>query len=132
MKIDTKFPLQVLATVGIAGIVATYPLAAFSSRDVIIGVCLGAVISTVNVFAGFLGIEYSFNKSHETFVRTVLGGMGIRMVFLLGMFLVLIMVFHVHAVALTISLLGFYAIHLFMEVLFLQKKAGGPMKDTEQ
>ena len=44
------------------------------------------------------------------------------MVFLLGAMLVLILMFHVHAVALTVSLLGFYMIYLVLEILFIQKK----------
>ena len=41
---------------------------------------------------------------------------------LLGVMIVLILVFHMHTVALTVSLLGFYLIYLILEILFIQKK----------
>jgi hypothetical protein len=48
--------------------------------------------------------------------------MGVRMALLLGVLLVLIRFGGLHAVALTVSLLGFYAVFLVLEVLFIQKK----------
>lgn len=122
MRIDRKFPVQVLGVLVFGLAIAAYPLYRFSSSDVMVAVAIGAGLSTVNVLAGFLAIEYSFGRSHTTFLRVVLGGMGIRMVFLLGAILVLIKLVGVDIVALTSSLFCFYTIFLVLEVIFIQKK----------
>ena len=122
MKIDARFPRQVALALFGTSALAAYPLSRFGSSEVIVAAAIGALLSTVNVIFGFLAIEYAFDKSASVFLKAVLGGMGIRMLFLLGAMLVLILVFQVHAVALTISLLGFYSIYLILELLFIQKK----------
>ncbi len=122
MKIDTRFPLQVGATLVVAAVLGGYPLIRYGSGEVITGVIVGAALSTVNVFLGWLAIEFSFEKSYTVFVRTVIGGMGVRMVLMLGLLALLISVLQVHALALTLSLLGFYIVYLFLEVLFIQRK----------
>ena len=122
MKIDKGFPVQVLVAVAVIGAVSSYPLMRYGSEDVLIAVVVGAILSTANVLLGFLAIEFSFEKSYTTFLKAVLGGMGLRMVFLLGVLLILIKFAGLHAVALTVSLLSFYFVFLVLEVLFIQKK----------
>ena len=122
VKVDKVFPRQVLYTLGVVTLAAAYPLLRFGSREVIIATIVGAILGTANVLAGYLAIEYSIGKSYSTFLRTVLGGMGLRMALLLGTLVVLIKLFGLHAVALTVSLLGFYAIFLALEVVFIQKR----------
>ncbi len=122
MKIDARFPLQIAGTLAVAALLGGYPLLNYGSADVVAGVLLGAGISTINVLLGFFAIEVSFNKSYTVFVRTVIGGMGVRLVFMLGLLALLIGIFRVHAVALAFSLLGFYAVFLLLEVLFIQRK----------
>ncbi len=122
MKIDARFPLQIAGTLAVAALLGGYPLLNYGSADVVAGVLLGAGISTINVLLGFFAIEFSFNKSYTVFVRTVIGGMGVRLVIMLGLLALLIGIFRVHAVALAFSLLGFYAVFLLLEVLFIQRK----------
>jgi hypothetical protein len=122
MRVDFRFPLQIAVTLGAAALVLAYPLAHYASWDVILGVMLGAFLSTFNVLLGFAAIEYAFDRSYSVFLRTVLGGMGLRLILMLGMMMGLILMFHVHVVALTISLLGFYLVYLVLEVLFIQRK----------
>jgi hypothetical protein len=111
-----------MITLGVVALLGAYPLLRYAPADIQCAVFLGAVMSTVNVLLGFLAIEYSFDKSYTTFLKAVLGGMGVRMALLLGVLLVLIRFGGLHAVALTVSLLGFYAVFLVLEVLFIQKK----------
>jgi len=122
MKIDTRFPLQIAGTLAVAALLGGYPLLNYGTADVVAGVLLGAGISTINVLLGFLAIEFSFSKSYTVFVRTVIGGMGVRLVIMLGLLALLIGIFRVHAFALAFSLLGFYAVFLLLEVLFIQRK----------
>lgn len=114
--------MQVLGILVIISALAAYPLLRFGSFDVMVAVAIGAALSTVNVLAGFLAIEYSFGRSHTTFLKVVLGGMGIRMVFLLAAILVLIKLAGVNIIALTSSLFCFYVVFLVLEVVFIQKK----------
>jgi hypothetical protein len=122
MKIDARFPRQIALTLFGVCALAAYPLARYGSSEVITAAAIGALLSTVNVLLGFFAIEYAFDKPYTVFLKAVLGGMGIRMLLLLGAMIVSILVFHLHAAALTISLLGLYLIYLVLEVLFIQKK----------
>jgi hypothetical protein len=122
MKIDKAFPKQILVALGVGMGLAAYPLVRFGSRDVVVASVVGALLSTANVLLGYLAIEYSLDKSYTTFIKTVIGGMGIRIVGLVGVLLILVKLFGLHLLALTISLLGFYIIYLVLEVLFIQKR----------
>ena len=123
MKGEKRFPLQILATIGIVGALSAYPLARYATGEIILSAVTGAALSTINVVLGYLTIEYAFEKSYTIFLRAVLGGMGLRMLLMLGGVVLLIMVAHLHAIALTVSLFFFYAVYLILEVLFLQRKA---------
>jgi hypothetical protein len=122
VTIDRRFPRQVFSTLVIISGLAAYPLIRFGDGDIIIGAVVGAFLSTVNVLLGFLTVEFAFEKSYTTFLKAVLGGMGIRMVLMLGALVVLILVVRLHALALTISVLGFYLAYLVLEILFLQRR----------
>jgi hypothetical protein len=120
--IDLRFPRRVAAVVLIAAAVLAYPLVRYASPAVVIAVVAGAVISTLNALLGYCSIEYAFGKSYTTFLKVVIGGMGVRMLGMLGIMLVLILSFHVQSLPLTMSMLGFYMIYLVLEVLFIQTK----------
>jgi hypothetical protein len=122
MNFDRRFPLQVLIALVVASVLSAYPLARFGSSDAIAGFVIGAAISTLNVMLGFVAIEYSFDKSYTIFLRWVLGGMGLRMLLMLGLLAGMILVFRVDTVSLTVSVLGFYLVFLILEVLFIQRK----------
>lgn len=122
MKIEKAFPVQVLIVLTVLGALAVFPLAQYGSREILVAVVAGALLATANVMAGFLSIEYGFEKSYTTFLKVVLGGMGIRMLAVLLVMLVLLMVLHLHAVAFVVSLLVCYLIFLVLEILYLQKK----------
>jgi uncharacterized membrane protein len=122
VNIDRTFPRQVGAVVLIAGGIAAYPLARYGSEEVVLAVVAGMLLSTVNVLLGFLAIECSFERSYSTFLKAVLGGMGLRMVLMLGAMWVLISVFQMYALALALSMLGFYLVYLVMEILYIQRK----------
>ena len=122
MKIDLRFPGSVLGVlVGMTGLGA-YPLLHYTSREVVLAAASGAVLSTLNVLAGFLAIERSFGKSTTTFLKYVVGGMGLRLLLMLGGMLALILLVRVHALALVLSMLVFYGIYLVMEIAYIQRK----------
>jgi hypothetical protein len=122
MRVDRRFPLRVGAALLIMALVAAYPLLRYGTGPVICAVLAGAALSTVNVLAGFLTIEYAFHRSYTTFLKAVLGGMGVRMALMLGALLVCILGFRLHTLAVTIGMMVPYSVFLVLEILFLQKK----------
>jgi len=120
--IDHRFLRRVAAVLLVAATLLAYPLLRYASPAVTVGVVAGAAMSTLNVLLGFIAIEYAFGKSYTTFLKVVIGGMGVRMLGMLGMMLVLILVFRVQALPLTLSMLAFYLVYLVLEILFIQTK----------
>jgi putative flippase GtrA len=122
MKIDWTFPKWMAWTTLVIATIAAYPLARFASAEILLAALVGAGISICNAFAGYLAVEYAFDRSYTTFLKVVLGGMGIRLACMLGIMLGLILLFHMHAVALTFAILGLYLPFLVLEILYLQRK----------
>lgn len=79
MKHDVAFPRRILLTVLVVGVLSVYPLAVYANREMIYGIIAGCAVSVVNVLAGYLSIEYAFDRSNTAFLRIILGGMGIRL-----------------------------------------------------
>jgi hypothetical protein len=122
MKSGRSFPKQVGTALMVSCSLAAYPLARFGSAEIVVAVAAGALLSTANVLIGYLAIEYSFERSSTTFLKAVIGGMGLRMLAMVLALLALIKIAGLHALALTISLLGFYFVFLVLEVFFIQRK----------
>ncbi len=121
-KFDISFPRQIAAVCILTALVSAYPLFAFASAEVVRACIAGLTISVANVLAGYAAIEYSINKSYMVFLKAVLGGMGVRMLVMLGALLILIKVFQFQALPLVGSLMGFYILFLILEILFMQKQ----------
>jgi hypothetical protein len=117
-----SFPAQVALVLIIGALLLGYPLAAWASRATVVGVIAGAALSTLNVLLGYASIRYAFDKSYTTFLKAVLGGMGLRMVIMLGGLAGLIVGAGMEPVSLASSLLGFYAVYLIIEIMFIQRK----------
>jgi ATP synthase I chain len=84
--------------------------------------CLGGLVGIVNGIIGFLTIEKFIDKSSLAFLKGVFIGMGIRLLLLLGIFIVLVKLFEVHIVGLVTGLLIFYFAMTIFEVTFLNKR----------
>ncbi len=117
-----SFPKQVLAALILSFVAGAYPLARYASREILTATIAGALLSTLNIAIGYAAIEYAFNKSMTTFTKFVFGGMGIRLLVILGVMTFLIAVARLQAAALTVSLFYFYVVFLVLEILFIQKK----------
>lgn len=122
MKIDRSFPTRVAITFGVGLVIALIVISLLGERDLVLPVVVGAVLSTANVLAGFFAFEYSLERSYTTMLKAVLGGMGIRLVFMLGILVLLIKVVGLHPVALVVSLLSYYVVYLVLEVLYIQER----------
>jgi len=119
-----SFPKQVFLTCGAICAFAAYPLIKYGSGEVLRAVIAGGIIATLNILAGYAAIEYSVNKSMNTFMKFVFGGMGVRLAVMTGLLVALIRLFGFHAAALIASLAVFYIAYLGLEIVFIQKKLG--------
>ena len=99
-----------------------YPLAAWGPPGAVSAAVAGGIMATLNVLAGYAAIEYSVGRSMNTFMKSVLGGMGVRLVVMVGVLLLLIRVFGFHPTTLVASLGVFYVPYLALEVVFIQKR----------
>ncbi len=122
MKFDMKFPRQILLTTLGVAILASYPMYLWADREVVIGVVAGGLISLVNVLIGYISVEFAFNKSNATFLKVVLGGMGIRLASVAAIIVFLIKVFSIHLYSMISSMLCFYFLYIAFEILFINKK----------
>jgi len=61
-------------------------------------------------------IEYGLRNRTQRFSRRCWGGMGVRMALMLAALLVLILACHMHAVALTLSVVLFTMVYLVLEI----------------
>lgn len=122
IEIDWSFPKQILLALVIVIGISAYPLIVYGDRDMIVAAIGGAIITTLNVLAGFAAIEYSFGKSTTTFFKYVLGGMGVRMLVMAGAVVLFIKVLNYHIGALMTSMVTLYIIFLALEMFYIQKK----------
>jgi hypothetical protein len=123
-RIDWSFPRQVVVTLLAAAFCGSYPLIRYGTAEIVKAVVAGAALTTVNVLAGYAAIEYSHGKSATTFLAVVLGGMGVRMLFLAGFLVALVRLFGFQVDALIWSIVSFYVVFLVLELMFIQKKFG--------
>jgi hypothetical protein len=121
-KFDLSFFRNVAASFAVIVACAAYPLVKYGTQEIVTACIAGAVVSYANVIAGFLAIEYAFDKSFTVFLKAVLGGMGVRMLLSAAALVVMISLMHLHVMALVLSLMLFYIVNLTLEILFLQKK----------
>ena len=82
----------------------------------------GYCYSLFSVLAGFMSLQWAFDKSLKVFLAVTLGGMFFRFL-LLGLVLFLVMRFtQMHFNSFLISLLGFFFILQFFEIRYINKE----------
>jgi hypothetical protein len=122
MKVDWGFPKRVLLICAVLVVLGLYPLLTYGTPEIIAGVIAGSVLAILNVLFGYFSIEYAKGKSNTTFLKAVLGGMGIRLVVSLTAVLILVRVFDFHIVSLVSSFLILYFSFMFPLILMYHKK----------
>ncbi len=122
MKIDAPFLKRVAVVYGVLIVLAWVPISTYASNDMVWSVIVAGVLSLLNLISGYLAIEYSFGKSHTTFLKVILGGTGARLLLMAGIVALLIGYFKFEAVSLIVTLLVLYMVNLSLEIHFLQKR----------
>lgn len=119
---DYSFLRNLAVSFSVIVMLGAYPLVHYGSREILVGCIGGAAISYANAVAGYIAIEYAFDKSFTTFMKAVFGGMGLRMLVSGAVLVGAIALLHLHVASLISSLMFFYAVNLTLEILYLQKK----------
>jgi hypothetical protein len=122
MKIDWSFLRLVVLCFAGAAVLTYYPISEFATAEVLHGIIAGGVMSLINLLLGYVAIEISYERSHTTFLKYVLGGMVARLMLMWGVLLLLIRVYNFHSASLMLSLLFFYVMNLVLEIFYLQKR----------
>lgn len=122
MKPDWHFLRLVAYLYAGSTIIGYLILSSYASREIVRNAAVADVLSLVNVLFGYVAIEYSFDKSNITFLKIVLGGIGIRLFLMASLVLVLLRYFAFDPLSLTASLLFFYIINLVLEIYLLETK----------
>ena len=122
MKIDWSFLKIVVACYGLSALLTYYPISEFVTDPIARSIVGGGVMSLLNLLAGYLTIEVSFQRSHTTFLKFVLGGMAVRLLAMWLTLLVLLKWYDFHTASLMLTLLFMYVLNLVLEIYFLQKK----------
>ena len=102
--------------------IGTYPIYAYSGVASLLGFVAGCGIGALNVLVGCLSAVWAFEKPHGVFLRTVLGGMLIRLIGVGLAFLLMIKYTHVDVLALTLSLISFFVGFQILEIRFLMRR----------
>ena len=100
-------------------VLAAYPIYAYTGAASLKGVLAGCGIAALNVLAGCLAAVWAFEKPQKVFLKTVLGGMLIRLIGVGLAFLLLIRYTSVDTLVLTLSLISFFALFQVLEIRFL-------------
>ena len=122
VKIDWSFLRLVMFCFAAAAVLTYYPISEFATGEVIQGIIAGGVMSLINLLLGYAAIEISYERSHTTFLKYVLGGMVVRLMLMWSVLLILIRVYNYHSASLMLSLLFFYVLNLVLEIFYLQKR----------
>jgi hypothetical protein len=122
VKIDWSFLRLVVLCFASAAVLTYYPISEFATTEVLHGIIAGGVMSLINLLLGYAAIEISYERSHTTFLKYVLGGMVVRLMLMWSVLLLLIRVYNFHSASLMLSLLFFYVMNLVLEIFYLQKR----------
>ena len=122
MKIDWSFLKLVFLCFAVTAVLTYYPISEFATADVLRSIIAGGLMSFINLLLGYAAIEMSYERSHTTFLKYVLGGMVARLMLMWGVLLLLIGYYHFHSASLMLSLLFFYIMNLVLEIFYLQKR----------
>jgi len=115
--------MRVPAVVFAVGIpAATFAAANFLSAEIGRSVFVGGVMCFAHIAAGFVILELSFHSTPTSFLKRVLGGMGLRLAAMLAVLVALLKTQAFHTTALMLGLLAWYGLGLVFEVAMLNKK----------
>jgi len=122
VKADWRF-LRLVAYLYVGTAVPGYiGVSRFGSHEALRSAVAAAIASLVHLMLGYFAIEFSFGKSNITFLKIVLGGIGLRLFLLLSAVFVMLRYFAFDPLSLTLSLLFYYILNLVLEIYLLENR----------
>ena len=89
---------------------------------VILSAIYAGVLNLINSLAAFLLFEYSFNRSNKSFLTSTLGGMAVRLLFLLGAVFICLKFLNIDKYGFILIFFIFYFILLVFEINYFRLK----------
>ena len=120
-----RFFAQVGVTLLAVVIVSVYPVYTYWGRSMLEAAALGCAIATVNVLIGGASAFWAFDKPQNVFLKTLLGGMALRMIAICVVFVLVTKLTALPVVGLGLSLFLFYIIYQALEIRFLTGRGSG-------
>jgi len=94
----------------------------FLDNNIFNSVIASLVLNFINSFIAFQLFNISFKKSNANYLIANLGGMGIRVLFILLSVIVVIKFLNIEKIAFILLFFIFYFLLLIIEVVFFMKK----------
>jgi len=85
-------------------------------------ILIGYLITTINFSVGVLWVRKSLKATNETFIKSLLSGMGMR---LFGILLLIILCWKfldINEISFIFSILFFYFFYLIIEILYINRR----------
>lgn len=117
-----SFPKQIVIAVVVCVGVGLYPLVAYANGQTQAAAAAGMALSVLHALMGYATVEYSLKKSHGVFVQIVLGGIVVRLFVMVGVLMILILVLHMHVIALVGTMFVTYIVFLVLEIVHIQHR----------
>lgn len=122
MKNNFKLLAQVFSISLILLSIALLVVALLGKTNYIPSVVSGYAISLGNMILALYSLTWAFDKPNNTFLSVVLGGMGIRFVFLFAAVFFVWKFTQIPFTVFVISLIGFYLTLQIFEIRIFQKR----------
>ena len=122
----TRYSGIVLGAVAVT-LAAVWPNVGAGPRGAVL---LGAAIASANAVLAYALTVWSIARPPNVFMGVVLGGMGVRMVFMLGVFVVAVAGFGMPPLPLAVSLLAYFVAFLVFELAVLHRRTSAPRAEA--
>lgn len=118
-----RFAGQVGAVLIAAAILGGYPLYVYWGVEMVRAAAVGCGIGALNALAGGLSAIWSFDRPQPVFLKTLLGGMVVRMLVICIGLVLLIKFTALSVYGLVFSLFSSYLLFQILEIRFFVKRA---------
>ena len=119
-----QFGRQVGAVLIVAAILGGYPLYVYWGVEMVWAAAIGCGIGTLNALVGGLSAIWSLDRPQPVFLKTLLGGMVVRMLFVCAALVLLVKFTALSVYGLVFSLFVSYLLFQILEIRFFVRRAG--------
>jgi hypothetical protein len=113
------FKFILIPTLILLGIIIILFFLRIISEQDLYSILISYLLTTQNFIAGSISIKIAKDKPTKTFMKIILGGLTIRLLFILGMILIALNFLDINRNSFIFSIFIFYIIYLIIEILHL-------------